>query len=63
MIFQSTARLKSDSCLIGTNIANPMDEGDIIGDVEQIQLTNMQASAVELRARGKERHCTEEHIF
>ena len=37
---------------IGTNVANPIDEDDIFGDAEQIQLTNMRASAVELRARG-----------
>ena len=53
MIFQSTARLKSDSCLVGTNIANPMEEGDIIGNAKQIQLINMQASAVELLARNQ----------
>ena len=28
---------------IGTNVANPSDKDDIIGDSEQIQLTNMQA--------------------
>ena len=47
---------------IGTNVANPIDEDDIIGDAEPIQLINMLASAVELRARGKELHCTGEHI-
>ena len=49
---------------IGTNVANPIDKDDIIGDAEQIQLTNMQASAVELRARGEELYCTYsgEHI-
>ena len=46
----------------GTNVANPIDEDNIIGDAEQIQLTNMRASAVELRARGEELHCTGEHI-
>ena len=46
----------------GTNVANPINGDDIIGDAEQIQLTNMRASAVELRARGKELHCTGEHI-
>ena len=35
---------------------------DIIGDAEQIQLTNMRACAVELRARGEELHCIGEHI-
>ena len=35
---------------------------DIIGDAEQIQLTNMRDSAVELRVRGKELHCTGEQI-
>ena len=48
--------------MIGKNIANPIDKDDIIGDAKQIQLTNMRASAVELRARGKELHCTGEHI-
>ena len=48
--------------MIGTNVANPIDEDDIIGNAEKIQLTNMQASAVELRARGEELHCTGEHI-
>ena len=35
---------------------------DIIGDAKQIQLTNMRASAVELRAGGEELHCTGEHF-
>ena len=33
---------------IGTNVANPIDKDNIIGDAEQVQLTNMRASAVEL---------------
>ena len=37
-------------------------QDDIIGDAEQIHLTNMEASAVELRARSKELHCNGEHI-
>ena len=48
--------------LIGTNVANPIDKYDIINDAEQIQLTDMKASGVELWARGKELHCTGEHI-
>ena len=46
----------------GTNVANPIDKDNIIGDAEQIQLTHMRASAVELRAGGEELHCTGEHI-
>ena len=46
----------------GTNVANLLDKDDIISNAEQIQLTNMRPSAVELRALGKERHCTGEHI-
>ena len=38
----------------GTNAANPINEDNIIADAEQIQLTNRQASAVELRARVNE---------
>ena len=49
-------------CQTVTNVTNPIDKDDIIGDAEQIQLTNIQASAVELRARGKELHCTGKHI-
>ena len=36
---------------------------DIIGYAKQFQLINMQASAVELRARGDELHCTGKQIF
>ena len=32
----------------GKNIANPIDEDNIIGNAKQIKLTNMRASAVEL---------------
>ena len=46
--------------MFDTNIANQKD--NIIGDAKQFQLTNMRASAVELRARGEELHCTGEHI-
>ena len=48
--------------MIGTNVANPIDKDDIIDNAKQIKLTNMQASAVELRARGEELHSTGEHI-
>ena len=48
--------------VIGTSVANPIDQDNIICDVEQIQPTNKRASAVELRARGKELHCNGEHI-
>ena len=47
---------------IGINVANPIVKYNIIGDAEQIQLTNMQATAVELRAGGEELHWTSEHI-
>ena len=47
----------------GTNVANPIDEDDIISDAKQIQLTNMQASTVELRANGKELYWTGGHVF
>ena len=46
----------------GTNVANSTDKDDIIGDAEQIQRTNMRASAEELRAGGEELLCTGEHI-
>ena len=46
---------------VGTHIANPIDKEDIIGDAEQIQLTNMRASTVDVRARGKELQCTALH--
>ena len=46
----------------GTNVANSIDQDNIIGDGEQIQLTNKRASAVELRARGEELHCNGKHI-
>ena len=36
----------------GTNVANPIAEDDIIGDAEQIQLTNMRASGAPSRRRG-----------
>ena len=36
----------------GTNVSNPIDEDDIIGDAEQIQLTNMQASGAPSRRQG-----------
>ena len=48
--------------VIGTKVANPIDQDNIIGDVKQIQLTNIRASAMELRARGEELHCTGKHI-
>ena len=40
---------------IGTNVENPINEDDIIGDAKQIQVTNMLAS-------GSEVHCIVEHI-
>ena len=40
----------------GTKIANPIDKDSIISNAEQIQPTNMGASAVQLRARGEELH-------
>ena len=43
--------------MIGTNVANPINKNDIIDNAKQIKLTNMQASAVELRARGEEHIC------
>ena len=43
----------------GTKVANPIDKDDIINDAEQIQLTNMRASAVDI---GEELHCTGEYI-
>ena len=46
----------------GTNVAKLTDKDNMMGDSEQIQLTNMQASVVELRAGGEELHCTGEHI-
>ena len=48
--------------VIGTNIANPIDQDNIIGDAEHIQLTNKRASEVKLRARGEELHCNGKHI-
>ena len=36
---------------IGTNVANPIDEDNIIGDAEQTQPANMQASAVQCNVR------------
>ena len=44
--------------MIGTNVANPIDEEDKIGNANQIQMSNMEAKAVNLRARGRELHCT-----
>ena len=38
--------------VIGTNVANPTDKDDIIGDSEQIQLTIMRASEALSRRRG-----------
>ena len=50
--------------MFGTNVANSIYKDDIIADAEQIQLTNIQASAVELRARGEELHCTgDNHLY
>ena len=46
----------------GTNVAKLTDKDNMMGDSEQIQLANMQASVVELRAGGEELHCTGEHI-
>ena len=37
---------------IGTNVANPSDEDDIIGDSEKIQLTNMRAFGALRQSRG-----------
>ena len=34
--------------VIGTNVSNPIDQDNIIGDAKQIQLTNKRTSAVEL---------------
>ena len=36
----------------GTKVANPIDEDNIIGDAEQIQLTNMRASGAPSRRQG-----------
>ena len=36
----------------GKNVENPIDEDDIIGDAEQIQLTNMPASGAPSGRRG-----------
>ena len=48
--------------VIGTNVANPINQDNIIGNAEHIQLTNKRASAVELQARDKELHCNGELI-
>ena len=36
----------------GTNVANPIDEDNINGDAEQIQLTNVRASGAPSRRQG-----------
>ena len=41
-------------------MANPFDEEDIIGDAEQIQLTNMRASACS--GPPSQRHCTGKRV-
>ena len=48
--------------MIGTNVGNLIDKDNIISDAEQIQLTNMQASTVELWARSEEINWTAKHI-
>ena len=49
---QATARLKSGSCLIGTNVASLADKDGVINCAEKIQLTNMQSSEAPSRRWG-----------
>ena len=43
---------------ISTNLANPINKDDINGDAEEIQLTNMQASAVQWSSKPEARSST-----
>ena len=47
----------------GTNIASQSDKDDIVGDSEQIQLTNMQASGAPLLSIVDSWICKEMPIF